>query len=294
MNGMQSEERDLLAAIIADPDDDTLRLAYADWLDENAETLPAARRAIAIRQAELIRLQIEEAGLILGAPGFTERYHAIQERERELLRSPGAHEAMVAELGVTLARGVRLWCRRGLFGELNCTVKYFVQHGAALLDVAPITAVRLKQLAVSNVKSLTTCPHLARVRTLKVYAHDNPHDAILALLDRVPLAHLRGLVIDSWFGNHGSTDLADPLVERVARCENLAGLKWLNFHAAGVSSVGGRALAASPYLANLDVLDLRVNPTLRAVATMRKRFGKRVWLDYDDVQGLPIGNQNRD
>src|SRR5262245_2348318 len=40
-------------AIEAQPDDDTPRLVYADWLDENAET--AADRA----RAELIRVQCE-------------------------------------------------------------------------------------------------------------------------------------------------------------------------------------------------------------------------------------------
>ena len=37
---MPPEERALLSAIIADPDDDTARLVYADWLDEHADALP--------------------------------------------------------------------------------------------------------------------------------------------------------------------------------------------------------------------------------------------------------------
>jgi hypothetical protein len=89
-------------------------------------------------------------------------------------------------------------------------------------------------------------------------------------------------------------DRADSLAEAVARCPKLAHLKRLSFHGAGLGSAGGRALAASPHLANLEVLDLRNNPRLLAKATVRKRFGKRVWLDYDDVQGLPIGYQLAD
>ncbi|MBY0458399.1 MAG: TIGR02996 domain-containing protein [Gemmataceae bacterium] len=49
-----SDEPALLAAILANPDEDTPRLAYADWLDEYADTLGRAR-------AEFIRLQIEAA-----------------------------------------------------------------------------------------------------------------------------------------------------------------------------------------------------------------------------------------
>jgi uncharacterized protein (TIGR02996 family) len=30
-----TDEEGLLKVIVADPDDDTVRLAYADWLDEN-------------------------------------------------------------------------------------------------------------------------------------------------------------------------------------------------------------------------------------------------------------------
>jgi uncharacterized protein (TIGR02996 family) len=49
------EERALYRAIMAAPHDDAVRLAYADWLDEHADTLPhpAGERA----RAEFIRLQ---------------------------------------------------------------------------------------------------------------------------------------------------------------------------------------------------------------------------------------------
>jgi uncharacterized protein (TIGR02996 family) len=44
---------DFLAAILANPDDDNLRLVYADWLDDRGEG----------ERAELIRVQVELAGL---------------------------------------------------------------------------------------------------------------------------------------------------------------------------------------------------------------------------------------
>ena len=46
---MSPDESALLAAISADPADDTARLVYADWLDEHAQ--PA--------RAEFIRVQVE-------------------------------------------------------------------------------------------------------------------------------------------------------------------------------------------------------------------------------------------
>src|SRR5690349_19170012 len=46
-----SDERALLAAIWEDPYDDSVRLVYADWLDENGQP----------ERAEFIRVQIELA-----------------------------------------------------------------------------------------------------------------------------------------------------------------------------------------------------------------------------------------
>lgn len=297
------DERALLAAIIAAPDDDTLRLAYADWLDEHADDLPKPRRKLAKVRAELIRIQIEEAGLIFRAPDFDERYEAVQKRERDLMgwdsvwsRGKGAYDAMVEELeGYAPARGVRFTFRRGLFGLVECNVKYFIEHGEPLLAAAPITCVELKKLAASNVKKLAECPHFVRVPALKFCAVDTPLDAAFALLDRAPLGHLRRLRFDNWIANYGDTSNADPLAVRLASCEKLRGLKKLSLYAAGVGVAGGRALAASSHLKDLEVLDLRTNSQLGASkAALRKRFGNRVWFDYDDMKGLPLGYQDRD
>jgi uncharacterized protein (TIGR02996 family) len=52
---MDDVERALLAAIIAEPEDDTPRLVYADWLDEHARP----------ERAEFIRVQCEYTWLNL-------------------------------------------------------------------------------------------------------------------------------------------------------------------------------------------------------------------------------------
>jgi uncharacterized protein (TIGR02996 family) len=57
-----SDEAALLRAIRAEPDEDTPRLAYADWLDEHGGAAGAAR-------AEFIRLQIQIASR--GGAGLT-------------------------------------------------------------------------------------------------------------------------------------------------------------------------------------------------------------------------------
>ena len=71
---MDSEERALLAAIVAHPDEDTPRLVYADWLQEHDRA----------ERAELIRAQIGLART-KGLEGFERQRHEWNSRARELL-----------------------------------------------------------------------------------------------------------------------------------------------------------------------------------------------------------------
>src|SRR5262249_54159392 len=70
-----SRARGFLEAIIAEPDDDTPRLIFADWLEEQGD---AAR-------AEFIRVQIERARL----PEWDARQVRLRLRERELIEQYG-------------------------------------------------------------------------------------------------------------------------------------------------------------------------------------------------------------
>src|SRR3954462_8825111 len=71
---MDAEERALLAAIIAHPDEDTPRLVYADWLQEH--DLP--------ERAEYIRLSIQLANLQYGDPNFEATEQVLLHRQRRL------------------------------------------------------------------------------------------------------------------------------------------------------------------------------------------------------------------
>ncbi len=68
-------EQALHKAIVEKPDDDVIRLVYADWLDEDNQ--PA--------RAELIRIKSSWPG----APDGDERWDELTDHERELLK---AHE----------------------------------------------------------------------------------------------------------------------------------------------------------------------------------------------------------
>jgi uncharacterized protein (TIGR02996 family) len=73
---MDAEERALLAAIIANPEEDTPRLVYADWLQEHGRE----------ERAELIRAQIGLART-KGVEGFDRERHQWSERVRALLHA---------------------------------------------------------------------------------------------------------------------------------------------------------------------------------------------------------------
>ncbi|MCI0701305.1 MAG: TIGR02996 domain-containing protein [Planctomycetia bacterium] len=288
---MDAEERALLAAIIANPEEDTPRLVYADWLDEHADDLPAAPQASAKAKAELIRLQIERSTLIFGAKGFEKRDNELGDRIEEL--EEDYRRTWVRELPTAARRrGVRFALDRGLLGEVECSVKFFIEAGAVLVAAAPVMTARLDGLTPLYVSKLAKSPQFTRLRTLKIYADGTPHDVILQLLDSAPVSQLTALHLDNWaidYTEPDSESRSDSLIERLAAMPKLAGLKWLNLLASAVGARGGEALAQSPHLANLEVLDLRENPSLGiASKALRKKFGKRVWLEYDDRKGFPV------
>src|SRR5215213_8574292 len=64
------EDEALLKAIIANPDEDTPRLAYADWLDENQPDKPPSPASGPSARAEFIRVQCQLAAMSPGHPDY--------------------------------------------------------------------------------------------------------------------------------------------------------------------------------------------------------------------------------
>src|SRR5262249_24596935 len=108
-----------LEAIREEPDDDTHRLVYADWLEANG---PPDR-------AEFIRIQCELAR----APGQDPDRLRLQERERALL---ALHDTAWAQ---PLRGRVRSWTfRRGFLWEVTMTVLQFRHRGDAVFRATPV------------------------------------------------------------------------------------------------------------------------------------------------------------
>jgi uncharacterized protein (TIGR02996 family) len=114
-----SHDDAFIQAIIDNPDDDSPRLVYADWLEENGRP----------ERADFIRVQCALAHLPHGDP----RREALEARERELLEGhqeewAGPLEGMVEKLEF----------HRGFIEAVRIEPEDFLTHAPEMLDSAPI------------------------------------------------------------------------------------------------------------------------------------------------------------
>jgi uncharacterized protein (TIGR02996 family) len=146
-----------LQDIIEHPDDDDLRLIYADWLDEQGQEARAEFVRVQIRIAVLDEeLQSSEDCDNPGCDGCKER-RTLRRRERELLE---AHRqvwtALIPDyvtdawsLGEPMqpyAYGARVLYRRGFVEEITLSAEDWLTHADVLTKAAPLREVRLTSL----------------------------------------------------------------------------------------------------------------------------------------------------
>jgi uncharacterized protein (TIGR02996 family) len=262
-----SERESLLAAVIAAPDDDAVRLVYADWLDEHGDEDARAR-------AEFIRVQIQRGKL---GKKSTKRA-ALEAREKELLA--GHAKAWLKPLPK--------WARprddervaddfewfgfeRGFVkGVILPGVDEFIRDAEALFATEPITHAYLGTGAV--LPRLAKSPEFMNLMGLR-FGHYALGDAgTIALAKLPPMPRLRQLwMYKSEIGNAGLKALAKW--PGLATVEDLE-LGFNDFQAPGI-----KALIASPHLTKLKRLDL--SDSLIAPKTkqaLEERFGEVVEL----------------
>ena len=170
-----SDRAALLRAIIAHPDEDTPRLVYADWLDENGNT----NRAACIR-AQIERERVAESDTATA----TVCAHLKRESDPGLDRVawPGEVGAEVAARrdakrrfklsargeGVPRVAGVR-FCDdvRGFFDGLSVwDTAAFLRHADAVFRAAPVTSIVLGSLNEEQAVEFAASPHFAQIREL--------------------------------------------------------------------------------------------------------------------------------
>lgn len=247
-----SDRDALLHAIAARPEEDTPRLMYADWLEENGEPEPA----------DFVRTQV-----YLAQPGLppAEKYPLVKKNVFYLTnRVREWKDRMPLLAGITWGD-----FNRGLIEEIQADdERPVVTHAAVVFAIPGVHILRLRRLVGGL--ALADCPELERLRALRMVSARATAPHLRALLAS---PHLQNLKVLDLHGNGADDGVAGAIAD--GRFPNLAEL-WLGSNAIG--SAGAHELTRSPHLAGLQLLDLRGNAHISAgaQAALKSKFGKRV------------------
>lgn len=171
---IMSDASDLYAAILADPDDMTLRLRYADTVNATDPD-----------HAELIRLQIEY-----------DRTNLTDHRlpDPEIGRMERLRLRLTPLLGAPLAPLVGAWeVRRGFAELIELPGADFLRHGPEIYRRAPVRHALLTDVDTALVPALAASPLLARLSSLSLSHNPIGDDGIRALLGSPYLTKIRWL-----------------------------------------------------------------------------------------------------
>jgi uncharacterized protein (TIGR02996 family) len=173
-----TDEKAFLQAVIADPDDDSPRLIYADWLDEQGQC----------ERAEFIRVQIAVHGSC--ESDDPQRFAELRRRERRLLRR-------YAKLWFEPLRPIAVNgnFNRGFVEQVVCYPSLFVKRGETMFSLAPIRWLWLPNAAYCSLL-LSQCPHLNRPLFLNLRGGGLKDKDISYLANSRFLGRLTGLDLD--------------------------------------------------------------------------------------------------
>jgi uncharacterized protein (TIGR02996 family) len=231
----------LLAAIVADPDDDLPRLAYADWLQENGDSA----------RAEFIRTQIESARL----PAGENRHRDLETRGGNLFaKHKKAWLKEFTQAGLMFCKFRRGFVERAVLND----EKKFLKHAAELLQRTPLVELaydfdfdpREEDEAIAErIDEFLASPFAGRVTNLEV----GDEDGGPLLFDLLACQALDGITtIHCEVGELPGAEVA----EAIAKAKHLKRLRNLTLHADEVGDDGLTAIVRAAHLKNLERLDL--------------------------------------
>jgi uncharacterized protein (TIGR02996 family) len=275
-----TQEDAFLLDILENPDDDTPRRIFADWMLDHDDAVIAARGEFVHVQCDLARL-----------PAESPQAPVLLRRQEQLL------DVHAREWGSQFRRlGCTCWeYRRGFVEGAGLPASALLSQAAALFRSGPVREVKLYQ-AGSVIHDLAGCPYLSRVRVLDLESNDLGDPDLQALTASPNLNELTSMLL--WcnrVGDHGVRALLGGSLRRLARLDlsnNTVGdggaealaaslflkqLTMLDLTGNRISDTGALALAASPHAAGLAWLELAKNPiTPAGLNVLRERFGARV------------------
>jgi uncharacterized protein (TIGR02996 family) len=239
------KEEDFLQHILAQPDDETARLAYADWLLEHGDGAAADRAEFIQVQCQVARWSGEFSTWDQWAEAAQKLPH-LRRREKVLLE---ANRAAWAAGVLPLAGSVEF--RRGFVEQIKLDAQDFLRNAERIFQHAPVQRVHFTS-AYNQMAALAQSPYLGRLTGI-----DFSYTALRAadLLALLASPHL-GRLIDL---NLHRTYLQDEGARVLAESPRLAQLRVLNLSYNQLTANGVRPLAQSPYRGPLRVLNLEGN-----------------------------------
>jgi uncharacterized protein (TIGR02996 family) len=197
---MTSDGDALFRAICEQPWEDTPRLIYADWLDENGDP----------QRAEFIRVMVELAPQANGGPRRIE----LRARAKQLHRESHGRWTRGSPTGDGVRIGREL--NRGFYNEVTFGGDdVFAQFADTVFAWTPIDTVSIGRLRDGAAPAILTSDYAARLKALRV--GDDCGDATCRAVAGCPsLSQLTELVIRGSSTEVGALALArSPYLERV-------------------------------------------------------------------------------
>jgi uncharacterized protein (TIGR02996 family) len=236
METPMSDEAALLLAIHAEPDDDTPRLVYADWLDEHGDP----------ERAGFIRLQVERARAF--PPGALEP--KLSAREMGLLRK---HARAWFEPPAGWKLDQQFLVQRGFPYAVTCNYHAYRDHQDVFVRW-PITRLHpwLQAFDRESARCFAEVPLPANIRELDLYSSHAGPDVLRVLWAAPSLAGVLWLDV-------GCCRLGDVGATLLARELHMPRLRYLDLNYNSITGVGLRALAARTYCGSIESLTLSNN-----------------------------------
>jgi uncharacterized protein (TIGR02996 family) len=253
---VRPEIRVFLEAIKNQPDDDTPRLIFADWLQEHGSPEQAAR-------GELIRIQVLRHQLLPSDP----RTPTLRRREAELLRRH-------VDVWVGPVMNHLTWRFERGFLHLEGRAEKVLHDEVSALATDEfcdwVESLSLREVRTQQAARVAHTPFLPHIHTLHMGGNRLLHQGVEALVRSPNVARLRSLLLP---GNR----IGPVGGQAIASSQHLAGLDTLDLRGNRIRDDGAFALADSPHLGGLAALLLGSNGiSERGQAALRARFGGRV------------------
>ncbi len=293
-----SDRDALYAAILAHPDEDTPRLAYADWLDEHGNAKDKKHAEFIRAQCELAHLDREDAAgtLFVLGDALDWRHDSSTVRRLQLQKVVERQHEKMRDLITPLQIDPSIvWGKRLVRGFPTCVAVYdFALSESALMALAAASVQEIHAFSLPEKVAAVVGAHWpSSVRHLRI---SSPPTAaaieMLAKADRV-----RG--VSSVRFDQTETDA----VTAIARSEAWSGVEGLSIYAGSGGDQILSTLAGSPLrerLTTLHLADVRVTtsaglramtrttwPRLRTLRLPQTRIGDDAVVALAKSKGFP-------